>query len=63
MNIKASTPSTNPTKKCRALFPYFPSLEGGLAGEHTVVALCHTDEREFSYLKRILAELQWSRPT
>jgi hypothetical protein len=36
MNNKESPPSTNPTKKCRALFPYFPSLEGHLAGEHTV---------------------------
>jgi hypothetical protein len=35
MNSKASPPSTNPTKKCRALFPYFPSLESRLAGEHT----------------------------
>jgi hypothetical protein len=35
MNNKASPPSTNPTKKCRDLFPYFPSLEGRLAGEHT----------------------------
>jgi hypothetical protein len=36
MNNKASPPSTNPTKKCRALFPYFPSFEGRLAGEHIV---------------------------
>jgi hypothetical protein len=36
MNNKASPPSTNPTKKCRALFPYLPSLESRLAGEHTV---------------------------
>jgi hypothetical protein len=36
MNNKASPPSTNPTKKCRALFPYFPSLESRLAGEDTV---------------------------
>jgi hypothetical protein len=36
MNNKASPPSTNPTKKYSALFPYFPSLEGRLAGEHTV---------------------------
>jgi hypothetical protein len=36
MNNKTSPPSTNPTKKCRALFPYFPSLESRLAGEHTV---------------------------
>jgi hypothetical protein len=35
MNNKESPP-TNPTKKCGALFPYFPSLEGRLAGEHTV---------------------------
>jgi hypothetical protein len=33
MNNKASPPST---KKCRALFPYFPSLESRLAGENTV---------------------------
>jgi hypothetical protein len=36
MKNKASPPSTDPTKKCRALFPYFPSLESRLAGEHTV---------------------------
>jgi hypothetical protein len=36
MNNKASAPSTNTTKKCRALFPYFPSSEGRLADEHTV---------------------------
>jgi hypothetical protein len=36
MNNKASPTSTNPTKKCRAVFPYFPSLESRLAGEHTV---------------------------
>jgi hypothetical protein len=36
MNNKASPPSTDPTKKCGALFPYFPSLESRLAGEHTV---------------------------
>jgi hypothetical protein len=28
MNNKASPPSTNTSKKCRDLFPYFPSLEG-----------------------------------
>jgi hypothetical protein len=33
MNNKAPPPSTNPSKKCRALFP---RLEGRLAGEHTV---------------------------
>jgi hypothetical protein len=36
MNNKASPPSTKPTKKCRALLLYFPSLEGRLADEHTV---------------------------
>jgi hypothetical protein len=36
MNNKAYPPSTDTTKKCRALFRYFPSLEGRLAGEHTV---------------------------
>jgi hypothetical protein len=36
MNNKASPPSTNTTKKCRDLFPYFPGLESRLAGEHTV---------------------------
>jgi hypothetical protein len=41
MNNKASPPSTNPTKKCTALLPYFPSLESRLAGEHTVITgLC-----------------------
>jgi hypothetical protein len=45
MNIKAPPPSTNPTKKCRALFPHFPSLESRLAGEHTVVLLgLHSSE-------------------
>jgi hypothetical protein len=39
MNNNASPPSTNSTKKCRALFSYFPSSEGRLAGEHTVVWL------------------------
>jgi hypothetical protein len=34
MDNKASPPSTNPTKKCRDLFPYFPNLESRLAGEH-----------------------------
>jgi hypothetical protein len=38
MNNNASSPSTNPTKKCRAVFPYDPSLGGRLAGEHTVVS-------------------------
>jgi hypothetical protein len=37
MNSKASPPSTNTTKKCKALFPYFPWLKSRLAGEHTVV--------------------------
>jgi hypothetical protein len=37
MNNKTSPPSTNPTKKCRALFPYFSSLESRLAGEHTAL--------------------------
>jgi hypothetical protein len=37
MNSKASPASTNPSKKCRALVPYFPSLKGRLAGEHTVL--------------------------
>jgi hypothetical protein len=36
MNNKASPPCTNASKKCRDLFPYFPSLESRLAGEHTV---------------------------
>jgi hypothetical protein len=35
MNNKTSPPSTNTTKKCRELFPYFPSLESRLAGEYT----------------------------
>jgi hypothetical protein len=42
MNNKASPSSTNPTKTCRALFPYFPSLESRLAGEHTVVTSSST---------------------
>jgi hypothetical protein len=36
MNNKASPPSTNTSNKCSYLFPYFPSLEGRLAGEHAV---------------------------
>jgi hypothetical protein len=36
MNNKASPPSTNTTKEYKDLFPYFPSLESRLAGEHTV---------------------------
>jgi hypothetical protein len=49
VNNKASPPSTNPTKECRALFPYFPSLEGRLAGEHTVVDIPYlrTDSATF----------------
>jgi hypothetical protein len=39
MNSRASPPSTNTTKKCRALFSCFPSLESCLAGEHTIVLL------------------------
>jgi hypothetical protein len=31
MNNKASPPSTDPTKKCRDLFPYLPSLDSRLA--------------------------------
>jgi hypothetical protein len=45
MNNKASPPSTNPTKKCRTLFPYFPSLEGRLAGEHTVYIIQETTKQ------------------
>jgi hypothetical protein len=37
MNDKASPPSSNTSKKCKDLFPYFSSLESRLAGEHTVV--------------------------
>jgi hypothetical protein len=37
MNSKASPPSTNTSKKCGDLLPYFPSLESRLAGEHTVL--------------------------
>jgi hypothetical protein len=36
MNNKASPPSINASNKCSYLFPYYPSLEGGLAGEQTV---------------------------
>jgi hypothetical protein len=36
MNNKASSLSTNLTKKCRDHFPYLPSLESRLAGEHAV---------------------------
>jgi hypothetical protein len=36
MNSKASPPSTNLTKKCRALVPYIPCLESRSVGEHTV---------------------------
>jgi hypothetical protein len=41
MNNKASPPSTNPSKKCRALFPYFPSLESRIANEHTVLIIVY----------------------
>jgi hypothetical protein len=43
MYNKASPPSINPTKKCRALFPYFPSLESRLADEHTVQAIAEAN--------------------
>jgi hypothetical protein len=33
---KKSPPSTNTSKNCRDLFPYFPSLQSRLADEHTV---------------------------
>jgi hypothetical protein len=46
MNNKASPPCTDASKKCRDLFPYFPSLESRLAGEHTVVYWKRVDTRD-----------------
>jgi hypothetical protein len=51
MNNKASPPPTDPTKKCKALFPYFPSLEGRLAGEHTVEVVPERDGKNNFWMR------------
>jgi hypothetical protein len=46
MDNKASPPSTNTSKKYRDLFPYFPRLEGRLAGEHAVTGVAYNKAHE-----------------